>query len=723
MEIEGGNFTLTNELNIGSRLIYKCPEGYYPHPALTRLCQLNSKWDPLPKTYLRQQCKLVECPDPHVLEQGTVLPAQEKYYVHNRTRYECYSGNNLRGSSTRVCKPNGKWSGKTPICSRDTGDHCADPGIPAGTTRLGNVFGIGDSVKYVCQENLFLMGSEKRVCQEGGQWTGIEPSCYYKYTYDTPLEVSEAFGGSIRQTLTSLDSSENSQEGRTIRITNNGTLNIYIAMDMSESITAEDFEKSKLIVKKLLTKISSFAVSPNYEIIFFSSEVNEVANIMDFFGNKKKSLQSIIEELDKFTTDERSGTNLDSAFYTILEQIALIKQETGENFKDHHHVLIFFTDGGYNMGGPPTENLQKIKNLVYMNPVGEFQISPRDEYLDVYIFALGAEPYDETLKPLAVGADGEHYFRLENLNNLDYTFDQIIDEEEVKGLCGLHREYNLDESSDSRQKMFPWLANIFIKTRKCLGSLVTPKFILTAAHCFEFDDQLKDISVQLGILENGAREVKNIILHKDYNVKGRENLGVSEFYDYDVALIELKDAITISTNIRPICIPCTKETSEALGFVGSNTCKQQEQRLLPPKNEELSFLTASALEKHVIAKLGDTRESCISHALQANGITTTNPKDAVTDNFICTGGRQPEIDHIACTGDSGGAVFKNYQHRTVQVALVSWGTTTMCSSGEVVDSVETSRDFHINLFRVVPFLKSILGNDDQDDYAPLEFVD
>lgn len=60
------------------------------------------------------------------------------------------------------------------------GDHCADPGVPAGASRSGNSFGIGDTVRYRCINKLFLMGSEERVCQENGQWTGIEPSCYCK---------------------------------------------------------------------------------------------------------------------------------------------------------------------------------------------------------------------------------------------------------------------------------------------------------------------------------------------------------------------------------------------------------------------------------------------------------------------------------------------------------------------------------------------------------------
>lgn len=154
---------------------------------------------------------VVECPDPNVLTSGNVSPPQERYFLDNETTYECDSGDTLRGSSRRVCLPNGKWSGSTPICSRDSkahtlsslpalyclliahgfglllvdaaGDHCSDPGIPAGGMRSGNIFGIEDKVKYSCTNKLFLMGSSERTCQENGQWTGNEPACYCKTQY------------------------------------------------------------------------------------------------------------------------------------------------------------------------------------------------------------------------------------------------------------------------------------------------------------------------------------------------------------------------------------------------------------------------------------------------------------------------------------------------------------------------------------------------------------
>ncbi|XP_034034299.1 complement factor B-like isoform X2 [Thalassophryne amazonica] len=725
--IEGGDYTLTKTMEPGSILIYHCPEEYYPYPDLVRVCQLTGKWNPTPKKFRPQRCRLVECPDPTVLLNGNVVPSQEKYFVNNVTTYECYSGYTLYGSSRRVCLPNGKWSGPTPICSRGSGDHCADPGIPAGASRNGNQFGIDDKVKYMCNSNLNLVGPSERVCQENGQWTGTEPACYYKHTFDTPLEVAKAFGSSITETLTTLEPVDDTQEGRKIRLTKNGTLNIYIAVDVSESITKDDFISARNAVLKLITKIASFSVTPNYEIVFFAAEIFEIVNIIDFLDNKQE-LHRIKTALETFTVGEKelTGTDLNLVFRKMLEQIAVIKQRAGETFKDYHHVIIVFTDGAYNMGGSPAQTVAAIKQMVYMNPTGGEDTNKRDEYLDIYIFGIGGEIFDDDLNQLTVGTGGQHFFKLKDLVQLQETFDEIIDEEEVKGLCGLHRDYE----SQGNRKLHPWIAEIRVQnegsSQKCLGSLVTPKFVLTAAHCFRFGDLPKHVTVDIDDGQGRVKRVQNFTLHPKYNVNAQKANNVDEFYDYDVALIELVEYVQISTDVRPICIPCTQETSAALKIVRDTTCKQQEQLLLNKQNEPLMFLTKSRGQmekKDVNAKLGDNRKECISHALKAKGIRTQNVSLVVTDNFLCTGGLFPQRDHIACTGDSGGAVFKNYEHRTIQVALVSWGTKNLCQSGGLVESDADSRDFHINLFRMVPFLKSVLGNDQQDDFVPLQFLE
>uniref|UniRef100_A0A4W5JR48 C3/C5 convertase n=1 Tax=Hucho hucho TaxID=62062 RepID=A0A4W5JR48_9TELE len=706
--VEGGHYTLTKKLEYGSMLIYHCPEEYYPYPALTRLCQKSGTWSPTPHIRIVQKCKMVECPNPLVLESGSVFPSQTQYFVNNKTTYECYSGYTLRGSSSRVCQPNGKWSGGTPIC----GERCADPGIPAGASRFGSSFGIDDKVMYHCDKGLHLLGSKERVCQENGQWTGTEPKCYYKHTYDTALEITEAFGSAIRESLQlAAPIGDTDQEGKRITVDKAGKLNIYIAMDISDSIVEDQFNKARNAVKKLITKVSSFAVSPNYEILFFASDVVEVVNIIHFSGENRKKLEQVLDDLDNFNYGEREnvGTNLNLAFKTILERMAIQKQRNETLFKELHHVLIFFTDG--------------TVVLLVMYIILE----------NIYVFGVGSDIFDEDIQPLVTKRDNEnHYFKLKDGTELEETFDKIIDESKVVGLCGLHRNYDHD-TADTIRVRYPWMARIGIPVithasfdgsfGKCMGSLVTPRFILTAAHCFKFTDTADKIKITIG--KNQVLTGSRVILHPNYNIKAKENEGIKEFYDYDVALIELKKDVDISIDTRPICIPCTKETSGALRLVGEEiTCKQQEELLLKNPIEEVSFMSHDK-ERDSNKDQRSDRENCIELATQIDGITSDNLKDVVTENFLCSGGRQPTRDHVSCKGDSGGALFKNYDdYRTIQVGLISWGTKNLCSDGNHIqkESDDDSRDFHINLFKVVPFLKKYLG-DDTRDYAPLQFLD
>lgn len=47
-----------------------------------------------------------------------------------------------------------------------------------------------------------------------------------------------------------------------------------------------------------LLQISSFAVTPNYEIVFFSSEIFQAVNILDFYDGLNVDLLEILDNFD-----------------------------------------------------------------------------------------------------------------------------------------------------------------------------------------------------------------------------------------------------------------------------------------------------------------------------------------------------------------------------------------------------------------------------------------
>ncbi|WP_272582626.1 trypsin-like serine protease [Providencia sp. PROV257] len=251
-----------------------------------------------------------------------------------------------------------------------------------------------------------------------------------------------------------------------------------------------------------------------------------------------------------------------------------------------------------------------------------------------------------------------------------------------------------------------------------MGSLVTSSYILTAAHCFKDGDSADKITVQLE--KDKSYKVKKYVIHPSYNLTAKQDKGIQEYYEFDVALIQLDKPVDISSSLRPICIPCTKETNGALKLSESEgKCKKHEEILMGNELVEAAFTSDMESDhspkniKNIIFKLGKYRDACVEDAKKAQGIKVENAREAVTDNFLCSGGIEPKTDHVACKGDSGGATYVNKKGRVIQVGVVSWGVKDVCKEKRRFTSDADSRDYHSNLFseKIRSFLKVHLEND------------
>ncbi|KAG8127650.1 putative Complement factor B protein, partial [Naja naja] len=626
-EIIGGK---TVALQNNTVLQYICPEGQYPYPTEYRTCEPGRYWSIMINindiVVSRARCKVIYCPRVAEFENGYHEPPQEQYNINDNITFTCYGGYSMKGSAVRTCLPSGKWSGKTTICYDGTG-HCTNPGIPMGSRKQGSRYHIEYRIHYTCDRGLVLYGSKERICQQFGGWSGSEPEC------------------------------RPATQKRKIVIKKGGTMNIYFLLDASKSIKEHDFNSTQNVTIKLIEKISSYDVSPNYAIITFATGRKEL-----FSTTHPQSTDAawVIDQLQKHVV--KPGTNIKKALEAVYEM--MISQEADE--RNHglnpppvsnstRHVIILMSDGRYNMGGDPSPVMNDIKEFLKIKKSGS---DNRNEFLDVYVFAVG-EINEKTMNDLASKKPGEkHFFKLRDITDLQEAFDDMIDESEVLSMCGLAKEHNTDD-----QKKNPWNAKITIRRSSgagfdnCKGTLVSEYFILTAAHSKQ------------------DYPVAAVRLHPEYEIGKLKNRGIPEFYDYDVALIKLEKKVEFKNELLP---------QENIRSFFVSDCKYKEQD------------TSGLVRRHVQIKNSEMKLDCDQDARNAKLYKNiTDISDVVTDNFLCTGGETP-------------------------VGVISWGVTDVC--GRHIAACEEpekfqrrspsyARDYHLNLFKVIPWLKEQLADE------------
>ncbi|KAM8905021.1 complement C2 isoform 9-T10 [Spinachia spinachia] len=443
---------------------------------------------------------------------------------------------------------------------------------------------------------------------------------------------------------------------------------------------------------------------------------------------------------------QKTGTNLHAALNRVAEVISFLKQNGATNhFNETQNIIVIETDGYSNTGRKPQLALNQIRNLLGYSAASRdhtdetmlgvnikfnalyqlycvFYISAallmlkKHHSLDVYVFGIGNQVNKGELNSLASQKRGEnHFFVMKDFQTLGQLFNSIISDQSVT-MCGVAREReDMEKTSHTR----PWHVTLTTasKASPCVGSIVSPNWVLTAAHCFNrlSAGGPQQLHVQHG---DGAVAAQKVFVHPSYNVRALEHRNVSEFYDYDVALVRLAKSVRLSWKARPICLPCTVPADRAMKRINS-TCRQHRKELLPHKETAAFFIHKNDARQQTHVHTESQRPGCVEKARQ----TLREPTDVtldeyIPDRFLCSGGSSGYQDAISCRGDSGGSLFLQKRNRYFQLGVLSWGTTNVCGSPGVrgyssLRPPPDARDFHIDLFEVMPWLKQLLGGEVQ----------
>ncbi|CAL8106978.1 unnamed protein product [Orchesella dallaii] len=299
------------------------------------------------------------------------------------------------------------------------------------------------------------------------------------------------------------------------------------------------------------------------------------------------------------------------------------------------------------------------------------------QFLDIGVFgAPSLKLFGKSVPPLPTALnltiDGENDTLSSESHEYSRHLRKVLQEEKFRGLadllrfpsecrectCGIsYREERIVGGRIAEINSYPWLTALMYKGKfYCGGTLISDRYVLTAAHCVHGVPK-DQITIVFGEHDRNFTEESDTEYRKIGTIIRHVGFNRANFHN-DIALLRLERPMKFRRSIAPACLPIDldEDFADEQGLVAGWGRTQEKGR-----------------PSHILREV----EVPIMSNEECKTQTRYTPRE-ITDTMMCAG--HPEGKQDACQGDSGGPLNwedlredSSKEGTKYVIGIVSWG--------------------------------------------------